>query len=190
MVSVIPFLPSFRWYAVWWRVCREGKPESVAVATANSETGTSGKDFARTVMRGTDSPTLLSIPIVGGSAALKREHNIPSALLSEHGNWRHSHIGTLETIYGRYPYSGEILALIRDCYAADEPTLTGFNSTLHHAVTSFLPSPALLREDVSPAAAERGREVLEKVMPDISIIDALMRHGPETTLALLAHSTK
>lgn len=190
MVSVVPFLPSFRWYAVWLRERRNGKPEDLARGTANSETGITGKDFARAKIRGCSGATLLPIPIVGGSATLKRQRMIPSALLSDHGNWRHIHLATIETIYGRYPFSGEILALLRDVYASSETTLSAFNTRIHETVASIIPPPAIIRGHLPTMVIDRGREILENIDADLSILDALMRYGPETTLSLIAFDIK
>lgn len=185
MVNIIPFLPSFRWYAAWLSERRKGVDEVAAVGIANTVAGIRGKDFARAVICGNAGEHLLSVPVAGGSAMLKQTRHLPEIIISEHGNWRHVHLGALEAAYGRMPFYQHLIPDILRCYEQDIQSLAEFNHSLHDSLCSlFLPSS--LAENLPEAAAERGRELLGEVAQDRSIIDTLFRLGPESLLPLLS----
>lgn len=189
-MSVVPFAASLEWYAAWWQARRKGLPDAESIAAANIATGISGKDYARCRIMANGNEIILSMAIEGGAARLKRSSFIPSAQLSDHGNWRHVHLGALEAAYGRSPFYQHLIPLIRNAYASQENTLLGFNSEIHHAICSFLNIENIkkIQDTISYKGSlitkERGEEIANVSDRKLSIIDTMMRFGPESILAL------
>lgn len=189
-MSVVPFAASLEWYAAWWQARRKGLPDAESIVAANIATGISGKDYARCRIMANGNEIILSMAIEGGAARLKRSSFIPSAQLSDHGNWRHVHLGALEATYGRSPFYQHLIPVIRDVYNSQENTLRGFNYEIHHAICSFLNvenikniQDTILYEGTH-ATKERGEEIANGLDRKLSIIDTLMRFGTESILAL------
>ena len=187
---VIPFAPSAAWYAAWWQARRKGLPDAESIAAANIATDISGKDYARCRIMANGNEIILSMAIEGGAARLKRTSLISTARLSDHGNWRHVHLGAFEAAYGRCPFYQHLTPLIRDVYNSQEYTLPGFNAKVHHAICSFLNIINLKNiQDItsyagSYATKERGTEIAIGLQRELSIIDTLMKFGTESILAL------
>ncbi len=186
MVNALPpYLPSLRWYAAWARAIADGHTDDEAIALANGATGVKGKDYVRATLPG----QLLSVAIEGGSGRLKKgatKGSLDALEISLHGNWPHVHLGTLEALYGRTPYYQHLAGDLRKLIAVPPERLAELNRSLHRLLTSWLQiAPAA----PAPEALARGRELLAKVDPDLTILDALMRVGPEISLLLpeLAH---
>lgn len=199
--EIIPFAPSIEWYAAWWSARRSGMPERQAIAYANDTAKVSGKDFSRCMIESNNNVLLLSVAIEGGATVLKKKSRIHSATLSEHGNWRHVHLGALEAAYGRAPYYSHLYPMLQETYLEYAHSLSGFNTLVHRAVCRFLDIPGneetFLPEESADsgnelifpcnvAALERGKELLAGVDTRLSVIDALMRTGKETLLVLEA----
>lgn len=204
-MSVVPFAPSAAWYAAWWQARRKGLPDAESIAAANIATGISGKDYARCRIMANGNEIILSIAIEGGAARLKQSSFIPSAQLSDHGNWRHVHLGALEAAYGRSPYFQHLFPIISEVYSAPTRSLADFNLSLHKAISGFLSIPerpllhnprqtdsdiaAYLYSDTTgkiqpDAIQERASELAVKISPRLSIIDPLMHLGTELLLPL------
>ena len=189
-MTVVPFAASLEWYAAWWHARCKGLPDTESIAAANIAAGISGKDYARCRIMANGNEIILSMAIEGGAARLKRASLIPSAQLSDHGNWRHVHLGALEAAYGRTPYFQHLMPLINEVYNTQEKTLIGFNTAFHHAVCSFLDIENLKDvEDIMPSKLsctmkERGEEIANGLGSGLSVIDSLMRLGKESILAL------
>lgn len=192
MVSVVPFLPSFRWYASLLQFRRDNLMEAEAIASANKALHMAGKGFARCSIRERDKERSLAVAIAGGNASLKRVNHIPSATLSEHGDWRHNHLKTFEAIYGKMPFFTEVYPLLKNCYEEMyEESLASFNRRLHEALLSILlPSPDSLHHHLPEIARERGLELADAIHPDLSLLDSIMCFGPETLLPLLVWKEK
>ena len=187
-----PYLASVSWYAHWLKARLDGLSGDEASIEANKGTNVSSKDFARCRIKGQSNPTLLTLPVEGGSSRLKRTSGIPRLKLSEHGNWRHSHMGALNAAYGRSPYFQHFMPILADVYNSGESSLKDFNERIHSAVVEMLfgdmdqtTAPLSIRD----AAKERGKEIASGINPDISVIDLLMTHGRESLLPLLSLST-
>lgn len=186
---IVPFAPSAAWYAAWWQARRKGLTDAESISAANIATSIRGKDYARCRIMANGNEIILSMAIEGGAARLKRSSLIPSAQLSDHGNWRHVHLGALEAAYGRCPFYQHLTPLIRDIYNSQEHTLPGFNAKIHHAVCSFLniinPKniPDIISYTGSSATKERGTEIVIGLQRELSIIDTLMKLGTESILA-------
>lgn len=197
VINVIPYAASFKWYAAWMNSISDGSDQVSAVVAANISTSSRGKDFARTMIAGNHGNLMLSMAVEGGAGRLRRDCLVATASLSGHGNWRKNHAGALEATYGKMPYFQHIYPYILNVLSGSAVSLPDFNSGLHKTIISILGideyvSPGRkewdsMRDAVSPQALERGEEILDIINPSLSIIDALMRHGPETLLALYAY---
>jgi len=128
MVNVFPYAASAAWYAAWLRSLSSDCPMEEAIADANISTQTDGKDFARTRIRGNapGDEILLSVAVVGGASILKQSRRLSHAILSEHSDWQHNHLGALEASYGRAPFFR---------YIFRSPTST-VKSTIIYAISS------------------------------------------------------
>jgi len=182
--AVVPYFPSARWYASWLCARINGMPDNDAINAANQTTAASGKDFARCRIAGRDRHTLLSVAVEGGANRLRNPDAPAHAVISMHGNWPHTHLGAMEAIYGRTPYYQHIMPELRDILLTPTETLAELSSSLHKALSGFLPVP--VREGHTTALADRCLEVASLINPGLSILDPLMRLGPETSLGLLA----
>lgn len=192
---VVPYMASSAWYAEWLRGLTIGMPEQEAVGLANCAADVCGKDFARCRICGNGGEILLSAAIEGGAARLKRASALPRVMLSDHGNWRHTHLGALNAAYGRAPYFQHFMPLLEPVYQSEEVSLQGFNAKIHWAIRKMLfgdDDPLQLIQTIkgSNAAAARGKEIAGEISMRLSVIDSLMRHGRETLLALLSSGSQ
>lgn len=190
MVTFPPFAASAEWYAEWLAAARRGASGADAILQANAAVGAVGKDFSRAGIGSGGRETLLSMAVEGGASVLKRKGGPESALLSDHGNWRHAHLGAFEAVYGRTPYYQHFMPMLREVYASGEIRLGRFNTAIHQAVCDFLGIDGNLRQapaHLSAPVRERSEELRALLIPGNSIIDAAMRLGPETLLAITAH---
>ena len=194
-MTMVPFMASASWYAEWLRGLSIGMPEAEAVGLANCAADVYGKDFARCRIRGNAGEILLSEAIEGGSPRLNRASALPKLMLSDHGNWRHVHIGALNAAYGRAPYFQHFMPLLNVVYNSEEKSLMRFNLMIHYAIRKMLfgdYDPLRLIKDVgaSAMALRRGKEIASEMPMKISVIDSLMRLGRDTTLALVSDLNK
>ena len=172
-----------------------------AVAEANRLCGITGKDFARTLIRGSQMPSSLSVAVEGGSSGLKRSGAERRATLSMHGRWSHVHAGALEATYGRAPYFQHVMPGIRAVLESAEAgeKLDAFTRRLHDVLRGFLQLYPPPETNVTPdtperpeadVCARRGAEIAGALDPDLSLIDAVMHFGGETSLVLLHLNSK
>ena len=175
-----------------------GMTDDEAIFDANRQCDVKGKAFARTCVGDAEAPLVLSVAVDGGSSRLKRKGAEGWVKLSLHGNWPHTHLGGLEALYGRSPYYQHIIPGIREVYTNLPATLSGFNLSVHRWLTTFLQTdyPFLHPEPGQPGidlgstykVLRRGEEIASMLSEELSVIDALMRFGPETNLALLRYN--
>ncbi|MBD5359013.1 MAG: WbqC family protein [Bacteroides sp.] len=189
---MIPYAASVGWYASWLHALTLGMSREEAEVFANHTHHINGKGFTRCLINGASGEILLSLPVEGGSAKLKKATALMKLNLSEHGNWRHVHQGALNAAYGRSPYFQHLMPVLTEVYAYGEESLSRFNSRLHEAIVTFLfgddtDSVPLSQYSVSdsPVAIPRGKELGAMISSEISILDPLMRFGRETLLILL-----
>lgn len=186
MVTVVPYVPSLRWYAYWFGCRCRGMSEDEARMYANRECRICGKDFARMLIPSVSGPMLLSVAVEGGASKLKRTGSEGRVLLSLHGNWPHVHLGAIDAVYGRTPYYQHIIPGLREILDTLPGRLKDLNNRMHIWLTSFLqPDPDI---NIEKAVLQRGLEISRHLDPDMSVIDALMRFGPETNLVLIHYS--
>lgn len=139
--------------------------------------GITGKEFARCRI----STGVLTVPVEGGAGILKRRNSDP--VLSEHGKWRREHLGAWQTAYGRTPYFGHLMPEIAAVYEISAGMrLEEFNSRMLGVALGWI--------GTLPAEADRRRlaavcdAAVKRVMPGLSIFDALFRLGKEAVFAL------
>ncbi len=189
--TIIPFAASAEWYAAWLAAIRTDLSLSAAISKASASIGIAGKDFARTRITGNTGSLFLSIPIEGGGASLKKASGISKAVMADHGNWRHMHLGALEAAYGRTPFYQHIIPALNEIYASPIKLLSDFNSAIHDALCGFLgignPESVLdfYAFDHLSSIALRARELASRINFRHSILEALMLYGRETLLALV-----
>lgn len=120
---------------------------------------------------------------------LKHKDTLPSLIMSEHGNWRHVHLGALEASYGRTPFFGHLFPDIKRIYEEPLTRLEDFNVGLLEVIEDFIGMHDFLHTDESiltAPALERGKELAGILDEKLSVIDAIMRFGRETIIPLLA----
>lgn len=180
---VIPFAPSLQYY----------------MSGRENPGDTLGK-LNRTLIQGRDKPVLLTVPLQKGST-----------LISGHGNWMHTHLGTLNAIYGHSPYFPFLFDQIRGIYARIEPRIADsegvsileLNKLIHEAILSWIDFDALesVRRECDEAIRngrfhsneirrwetilEVNKELSTNVNTEISILDAIFRLGKKATFLLL-----
>ena len=191
MVIFPPYLASATWYAIWLgNRIDNGGDISEAVITAN-KLSAKERDFARTKIRNNDAVLLLSAAVEGGAGKLKDKRNIGNICLSDHGDWRRTHMAAIEASYGRAPFFSHIIGGLHDIYADFRITkLEEFNLKFHSLLVKFL----LDNIDFSrinlfkaePVLCERGKEIAENIKPEISALDAVINFGPEAILGIFA----
>ena len=107
---VTPLTTTLRWVETYLDELSHGADEISARLGADRITEVSGKSFARLLLP----DTILTIPVEGGAAILKRRNACP--ILSEHGKWRREHLGAIRTIYGRTPYFIHLMPRLEEIY--------------------------------------------------------------------------
>lgn len=196
-MNVPPYAASLGWYRHWFQLRMAGMTDDEAIFEANRQCDIGGKAFARTCVGDANAPLVLSVAVEGGSSRLKRRGMERGIKLSLHGNWPHTHLGGLEALYGRSPYYQHIIPGLREIYTNLPATLRDFNLSVHRWLTSFLQTDfgflcpesgqPVMDSGLAYTVWRRGQEIASMLSEDLSVIDALMRFGPETNLALLGH---
>jgi hypothetical protein len=171
---VIPYLASSRWYAS---------------LIAGASPAVSPHDLNRCVVKSNAGPRVLSIPIEGGFGALRRnpegEHRV-----SEHGDWRRAHLSAFMSEYGRMPFFEHIYPMLAEALDKRNVLLSDINAKLHAMVLGMIWNDDIASELSRLRTArqefyERLRaDALRNVDMDLSVLDLLMRIGPESTFAL------
>lgn len=179
-----PYAPSFAWYVEWGRGVAAGLSDSEAILRANKALHIGGKDFARCLTAGNTGSMTLSVPVAGGSHALRRHGAELTATLSGHGNWRHVHAGAMDAVYGRTPFFQHLMPALGAVLEEEQRSLADLNLAIHHVLAEFLSLPATYGE-LPESVAERARELSAEIDRSKSLADALMRLGRDTVLALL-----
>lgn len=184
-----PYLPSAAWYRRWLEAISEGYDDDHAIIIANRKEGVS-RELARTVVRDTSHRDLmLSIAVEGGSRQLRTGNNIGEIYLSEHGNWRHTHLNAIGACYGKKPFYPFIFDSLNEIYDNRETVrLEDFNLRLHLLIKDWLIGSIVVTDinlfNSNPVLIERGKEIGGKIIPEISVLDAIMNFGKEAILGI------
>lgn len=186
----VPYMASGSWYSDWLLALLDGADETEARREANSRISLTAKEFSRATV----APDVrLKIPVEGGSSA-KRLH--PSQLvISDHGDWRHTHLGAISAIFGRAPFYIHIEPWFRETmYTLGDPgmLLAPLSEEIHCRTAAML-----LQEGIAPALAPfvrenaeliagRAADVADAYSSDQAMLAALFRLGPEAIFPLCA----
>lgn len=185
-----PYAASAKWYAQWLKSLAEGNSDSAAIVKANVALEVAGKGMARCLVgTHTGEPLMLSVAVEGGARRLRDNSNLSRIKLSDHGDWRRTHMAALSTIYGKWPYFDHIADRLKPVYSdGDIEKLKQFNLEIHKVISSFLIGgiePTNINKTIKEKKIEkRCLEIANGIQPELSILDALMLHGPETILGI------
>lgn len=170
-------------------ICAYAPPLSRWVAAlAGTPADMAPRERTRTPIAG---GLLLTVPIAGGSGAVKRTAP-ESWMLSDHGRWTHLHFEALRAAYGRSPYFAHLALRLEPLYAAPPRGFREFAGRLEAEMLAFMqfgqswPRLMALRQSDPELFEALRREKAAQVDPALSVFDALFRLGPEAifTLAL------
>lgn len=189
MVGFPPLAPSASWMASLLKNFGQGFPMSVAISEANKTI--SSRDFARFLISDPhDGIMTLSMAVEGGGRLLRNLDRNPGLGLSDHGNWRKTHLGALEACLGKTPFYRFLEPGLAAVYKNPEiNSLEDFNSAIFQSLVPFFLgdiSPVDISEFHSrPVWKERGKELALTVNPDISSVEVISGLGKEALLAFL-----
>lgn len=152
-----------------------------------------GKDLARTrILSASGSEVLLSVPVTGGSHALKSRSRA-DVMISQHGRWQDVHLGAWRAAYGRTPFFSHLFPEMEMIYAEkSHGVLAAFNEAMHRLALKWLGLPA--SADAVRKALESNPERFKSVIgeyrcnltPEISVFDLIFRYGKEAIFPLFA----
>ena len=189
MVDCVPYLAPAKWYARWLQARIDDCMEPIAEANAVI---IPGRDFARcTITDKAGHKMMLSAAVEGGARQLRSPHNMRGIRLSDHGDWRRAHPLAIDACYGRAPFFQHISDLIFPVYQNKETgSLCEFCNEMHRVVVSLLMGNIseerlkLLNEN--DVIRKRGREIAAEIDTDVSILDPLMKFGPDAITGIIA----
>lgn len=189
MVSFPPLFPSVGWFSYYLSALKNDL--ITPVCYANSNIG-STKEFGRYHLIDSKGESInLSVAIQGGGKRLRSLDKIMDLELSDHGEWRKNHLGSIEACLGRKPYYRYIEEPLKEVYLNTSlVNLESFNLAIFKIVDTFLMGN-LKAQDLqhfftNPCLIERGHELAEKFKPDISILQYLSEYGRESILGIMA----
>ena len=190
----VPYMASTGWYRVYLGARLAGATDAEASAEATAKVISRRRDLCRTVVKGGGSqpPLLLSVPICGGAATVKR--CAPGSWsVSDHGRWSDIHLGALEAAYGSAPYYPHFAPLIRPLLSAPCGRFADLSAAIHRIVLSALSleeNLGSLRELIAarPELAEAlARDNSAGVTDEISIFDVIFNKGTTALYTLIQH---
>lgn len=170
----VPYLPSLGWYRDYmaFRLGTTSDPPRLP------------RHFCRAEIVAPFGRQCLSVPVEGGRRLIA-PRRYPQLILSEHGNWRHTHWNTIESAYGATPYFHFYKALFADIYGRRHDTLVELCSELNRAIDQSLSLSEIAEWlKAHPDAPIRGTASAD-ADPSLSILDLLFRNGPTTIFTLL-----
>ncbi|MCH5224630.1 MAG: WbqC family protein [Muribaculaceae bacterium] len=210
----LPNPPSFpplnltgEWFSQFLGGLFAGMTMEEAVFEANRRC-TTVKDFSRMSLDHANGEMIkLSIALEGGNRILRtmelepsRNKALPSISqlrLSDHGNWRKNHLGAFESILGKKPYYRHLEPGLKAIYLDTRIEKLGdFNTAIFGTLFAFLMRnvtasqlrEAQFREAIChPAVKARGRELADQIDKEVSLLQSLSEHGPETLLGLIVN---
>lgn len=162
------------WMRLRLQAVATGMDRHQAALYADTVSGIPPKERGRIRLAG---GITLSIPVEGGSHALRRNDTDP--VLSEHGKWRREHLGAFATVYGRTPYFIHLMPQIEEVYANSEGLrLSEFKMRLLGIADKWIDPEVEFPKRLQEAA----REISLLIDDNISIFDALFRLGKRCSL--------
>lgn len=201
-VPTVPYMAATSWYRSYLdaRLAMSATPPDVAdteaVIRANRSDLTSAKALCRTTIAGAHGqpPMTLSVPIAGGSSAVRR-WEATEWRLSDHGRWQHIHLGAIQAAYGSSPLYPHIMDTLRP--VIDYPVTSGVSmfAQLSHAIHRIVlghlnidENICALREMINARqdfASVLRHEYSRDVIEYLSIFDVIFRKGEDAIFALL-----
>lgn len=139
------------------------------------------KEWRRCVISSNTGTRLLTVPVLHDD----------KGIVSEHGNWRSAHLQALMSEYGRCAYYPHLAPQIEAVIGRGETRLSVINGRLHDMVmTTVAPADTLQRvADIMHRDPAHWHQLhIEKSggeREEISVIDVLMRRGPEAIFTLI-----
>lgn len=184
-----PLFPPGRWWRIFIGRRLDGASQEDAVAEANRGSGLNSRNWMRLPLAGGQT---FSFSVKGGASSLKNRHPASWRMAQEVEREIPRYVSTLATIYGRTPFH-HLLGpeLVPECSPGEkaaEVCMECFRKV--HGV--ILPDSEMLLPRFSEAVrADSGRlaavsaELSESFSPDLSIVDTLVRLGPDAIFPLL-----
>lgn len=170
-------MPSVAWYRQWtaWRLGHAGAPALP-------------RHFCRTMIEAPFGVRMLSVPVEGGRR-LVTARRYPDLILSEHGNWRHTHWNTITSAYGATPFFHFYEDELRDIYSRRFERLADLCLVLHECLdraASLTPLTEWLRQ--RPGITLSGR-AWHGCDPSMGMLHLLCHEGPSAIFSLLTDSS-
>lgn len=149
------------------------------------------RDYTRTLIESNAfEGMLLTVPVVGGSSAVKRFR--PEVLeVSGHGDWTRIHLGAIEAAYGREPYFRHLFPEIASAIEGHPQQLTDLNVLLMERMLGFIDYPDAiesvrsLRKSSPDRCMAIARWLESRIVPAHSFLESLFRLGPDAIFLLL-----
>ena len=192
--ETVPYLASFRWYSLFFKALVEGKEEYEARVYSNRVLNVGKKDFSRSkVGKG----QRLTIPLEGRASSCVSP--LTEKTISGHGNWRHTHRGALDALFGRTPYYPHLMPRFAESlqeYGEPGMSLARLTEQIHEKTADFigLREASRLYHTLPPEKRDllrrRGEELSGAVMADESLASVIMRLGPDAIFPLIATLTQ
>lgn len=191
-----PLFPDVEWWRLYLKGRLEGLEVEAAIAGANRGCGLKPRGWMRFEVAG---PATLTLPVGGGASTLKNRPTPTWRLAAEaEREWRKI-LATTATLYGRCPYFDEVFAFMAKVHDGGYQVASELNMAAFRAVERFLNIENLLPQignticsrqegDDTPGREtlrEVAREVRERTDPSLSIVDTLMKLGPDAIFTLL-----
>lgn len=135
-----------------------------------------------------DGSLTLTVPVEGGSRALKRPDADP--VISQHGRWQHVHLGALEARLGTTPFWRHLEPSVVPLIAGAEGRLFDLNRALAEALADFLDLRSLVPElrEFARLNPARLRELSDRWLrvtdPDAPLLTAAARYGRDAIFIL------
>ena len=184
----VPYLPSQKWMSEWIEHRLAGK--SAVEAAVIADRCIDRRQMGRTLISGANGTQLLTIPVTGGASVWKRR-NLNDVEISQHGNWQHTHLGAIEAAYARTPYFDTLFDALKPLYSKAEGSLALFNAAILEVLISFINIETLsdgitrrrkCQDRILAEWCDAGKKLYRE---EISVLDPLMRYGPDTLYILL-----
>lgn len=190
MVTYPPLAPSASWFSNYLKSLLKDKSEREAIIESNSFIY-SPKEFGRYQLRSPKGEDfILSVAVEGGGRQLRDLSKIEGLKLSEHGDWRKTHLGAIESALGRKPFFRHLEDDLKKIYGNKElQTLEGFNTAIFQTLKTFLIGDIRVSElkDIREGSMvyKRGKEIAIEIEPHISMLQALSEKGREALMGIL-----
>lgn len=191
-MEVIPYFPSVGVMRRWMECRLDGNSSGDAwryvVEDASSRT------LARSIIAGAhgQGPLLISAAIRGGASVVKRGH--PERWqLSDHGRWRHVHIGAIDAAYGATPFFPHLFPELRHILnqAGEGTPFLEFTSRINECVFNIINPEGVIPSLISLRATDPDffhQLRIEKngeENDELAFLDVIFRKGPESLFAIM-----